>query len=125
MAAIEAGFPQREIERRAFEHQRAVEEKRRVIVGENAFADPDASADEALPLHQLDPADEQNQQVRLQRFRQQRDGNAVRQSLDSLSARARGPQNLVPAILDAVKSGCTLGEISDVLRGVFGEHRPH
>jgi methylmalonyl-CoA mutase N-terminal domain/subunit len=125
VAAIEAGFPQREIERRAFEHQRAVEEKRRVIVGENAFAEPDAGADEALPLHRLDPADEQIQQARLQRFRRERDGSAVRQSLDSLSTRAGGSQNLVPAILDAVKSGCTLGEISDALRGVFGEHRPH
>ncbi len=124
VAAIQTGFPQREIERRAFEHQRAVEEKRRVIVGENAFVDG-ASADEAaLALHRLDPADERRQLERLERVRAERDGRAVRQSLDSLTSRARGTENLLPAIVAAVKCEATLGEISDALRTVFGEHQP-
>jgi methylmalonyl-CoA mutase, N-terminal domain len=143
VAAIEAGFPQREIERRAFEHQRAVEQKRRVIVGENEFAevgfagparlepgpeergaDRERIAHEALGgLHKLDPAAEANQLLRLARFRAGRDRQAVRQSLDALVSAARGEQNLVAATLQAVKQGSTLGEISDALRGVFGEHQ--
>ena len=135
VSAIETGFPQQEIERRAFEHQRAVEQKRRVIVGENEFvetggahgkgqADGAEVENQALSLHKLDPAAEQNQLLRLDRFRAGRDGQAVRQSLDALAEAARGRQNLVAATLRAVKSGSTLGEISDTLRGVFGEHQP-
>jgi methylmalonyl-CoA mutase, N-terminal domain len=126
VAAIEAGFPQQEIERRAFEHQRAVEEKRRVIVGENAFADGqqgEAGAAGTLVLHKLDPAAESTQLERLARFRSRRDQTAVRQSLDGVAGAARGKQNLVAAILVAVKQSATLGEISDALRDVFGEHR--
>jgi methylmalonyl-CoA mutase, N-terminal domain len=124
VAAIEAGYPQQEIERRAYEHQRAVEQKRRVIVGENAFEDADSEAGEALPLHKLDPAAEKTQLERLARFRSGRDDRAVRQSLDGVADTARGRQNLVASILVAVKAGSTLGEIAGVLRGVFGEHRP-
>jgi methylmalonyl-CoA mutase, N-terminal domain len=124
VAAIEAGYPQQEIERRAYEHQRAVEQKRRVIVGENAFEDPDSGAGEALPLHKLDPAAEETQLERLARFRSGRDDRAVRQSLDGVAETARGRQNLVASILVAVKAGSTLGEIAGALRGVFGEHRP-
>ncbi len=122
VAAIEAGFPQQEIERRAFEHQRAVEEKRRVIVGENAFADEAADVSPEA-LHRLDPEAERVQGERLQRFRARRDQQQVRQTLDGVSAAARGRDNLVAAILTAVKGGSTLGEIADALRGVFGEHR--
>jgi methylmalonyl-CoA mutase, N-terminal domain len=126
VAAIEAGFPQQEIERRAFEHQRAVEQKRRVIVGENAFVETGSSLDdgETPQLHKLDPGAERTQLERLQRFRSGRDARAVRQSLDAVAETARGSQNLVAAILPAVKAGGTLGEISDALRGVFGEHQP-
>jgi methylmalonyl-CoA mutase N-terminal domain/subunit len=90
VAAIQAGFPQREIERRAFEHQRAVEEKRRVIVGENAFVAEDPAEDGALALHKPDPSDERRQLARLQRVRDERDRQRIRQSLDSLADRARG-----------------------------------
>jgi methylmalonyl-CoA mutase, N-terminal domain len=123
VAALEAGFPQQEIERRAYEHQRAVEEKRRVIVGENAFTEA-AEGDGAPLLHKLDPAAEKTQLARLAAFRSRRDDQMVRQSLDGVVAAARGRQNLVAANLAAVKSGATLGEISDALRGVFGEHQP-
>jgi methylmalonyl-CoA mutase N-terminal domain/subunit len=123
VAALEAGFPQQEIERRAYEHQRAVEEKRRVIVGENAFTEA-AEGDGAPLLHKLDPAAEKTQLARLAAFRWRRDDQMVRQSLDGVVAAARGRQNLVAANLAAVKSGATLGEISDALRGVFGEHQP-
>src|SRR5207247_735193 len=72
VAAIEAGFPQGEIERRAYQHQRDVEERRRIIVGGNEFVDADDSSDIG-PLHRLDPALERTQIERLRRFRDQRD----------------------------------------------------
>jgi methylmalonyl-CoA mutase N-terminal domain/subunit len=122
VAAIEAGFPQREIERRAYEFQRAVEEKRRVIVGENEFADA-GDTGSPVALHSLDPALERAQLDRLGRFRAGRNQALCRQSLDALEAAARGSQNLVAAILAAVQAQATLGEIADRLRAVFGEHR--
>jgi methylmalonyl-CoA mutase N-terminal domain/subunit len=122
VAAIEAGWPQREIERRAFEHQRAVETGARVIVGVNKFAeggDADPTA-----LHKLDPALEATQVQRLARFRAGRDQEAARGAAAALSEAARGSANLVPFILAAVKARVTLGEIADALRAVFGEFRP-
>jgi methylmalonyl-CoA mutase N-terminal domain/subunit len=121
VAAIEAGWPQREIERRAFEHQRAVETGARVIVGVNRFGD-DAGGD--VPLHQLDPALELAQIERLRRLRAERDGAAAAAATRAVGEAARGTENLVPRILRAVKARATLGEIADVLRSVFGEYRP-
>src|SRR5450432_3723009 len=121
VAAIADGFPQREIERRAFEHQRAVETGARVIVGVNRFAD-DASADPAL--HRLDPTLEAAQVRRLAQFRAARDAQAARAATDALTEAARGTTNLLPYILRAVKARSTVGEIADALRAVFGEYRP-
>jgi methylmalonyl-CoA mutase N-terminal domain/subunit len=121
VAAIEAGFPQREIERRAYEFQRDVEEKRRIIVGQNAFQEGEAAG--MGKLHKLDPAVEQGQVARLSLWKGARDGAAARASLDALAAAAHGKGNLVAGTVDAVKAGATLGEIADVLRGVFGQHR--
>ncbi len=118
--AIEAGFPQREIERRAYEFQKDVETKRRVIVGQNEFADAN---EPAVPsLHKLDPALEATQIERLQRFRAVRDGAQAKAALDALAAAAHGRDNLVAAIVVAVKARATLGEIADALRSVFGEY---
>jgi methylmalonyl-CoA mutase N-terminal domain/subunit len=123
--AIEAGFPQREIERRAYEHQRAVEDKKRIIVGENQFQTP-GDGNDAAPegLHTLDPALAEAQLARLRQFRKERDMTRVQPALAHLDATARGAGNLVAAILTAVKASATLGEIADALRAVFGEHRP-
>jgi methylmalonyl-CoA mutase, N-terminal domain len=121
VAAIADGFPQREIERRALEHQRAVESGARVIVGVNRFTD---GASEAPALHRLDPALAAAQNATLARLREARDGAQLRGALDHLQETARGVDNLLPAILNAVKARATLGEIADVFRGVFGEYRP-
>jgi methylmalonyl-CoA mutase, N-terminal domain len=123
VAAIEASFPQREIERRAYEFQRAVEEKQRVIVGENAFTGEAGAAEPEL--HRLDPALVDRQVAGLRAYRGGRDEQATRQALDALRMGAQGRANLVAATLVAVKAGATLGEIADVLRhgDVFGEHR--
>jgi methylmalonyl-CoA mutase N-terminal domain/subunit len=122
LAAIEAGFPQREIERRALEHQRAVETGERVVVGVNKFVD-EAHAGPP-PLHRLDPALEAAQVARVAETRAKRDGSKTRAALDALSQSARGTDNLMPPILAAVKARATLGEIADVLRNTFGEYRP-
>jgi methylmalonyl-CoA mutase N-terminal domain/subunit len=123
VAAIESGYPQREIERRALEHQHAVETGRRVIVGVNRFSDGDEGAG-AVPLHRFDPALEAGQVARLGRLRATRDAASARASLDAVARAARGNANLVAAILQAVKARATLGEVADSLRGVFGEYRP-
>ena len=123
VAAIEAGWPQREIERRAFEHQRAVEAGARVIVGVNRFATEGDGA-EGASLHHLDPALEAAQIERLARFRAARDEAGARAATAAVGAAARGPENLLPYILRAVKARATLGEIADALRAVFGEYRP-
>ena len=123
LAAIEAGFPQQEIERRAVEHQRAVEAGERVIVGVNRYADETAHASPP-PLHRLDPTFEAAQIARLAGVRTRRDGSKTRAALDALAQAARGADNLVPTILAAVKTRATVGEIADVLRNIFGEYHP-
>jgi methylmalonyl-CoA mutase N-terminal domain/subunit len=125
--AIEAGFPQREIEARAFEHQRAIEIGERVVVGQNRFTDDDQQdgpGARVLELHRLDPAIEHGQRQRLAHLRRTRDAGAVGQALDDIAAAARGSGALMPFILRAVNLRATLGEISDALREVFGEYRP-
>src|SRR5450432_1410343 len=121
VAAIEAGWPQREIERRAVEHQRAVESGARVIVGVNRFAE---NNDGAPALHRLDAAVEAAQVERLGRLRATRDGAAAQAATRAVSEAARGTANLLPCILQAVKARATLGEIADALRAVFGEYHP-
>ena len=76
-----------------------------------------------MPLHHLDPAIEQAQVERLAGFRKQRNSVDLATSLAALENTARGADNLLPAILAAIKARATLGEIADVLRKVFGEHR--
>ncbi|MDP2873448.1 MAG: methylmalonyl-CoA mutase family protein [Bacillota bacterium] len=118
--AIEGGFVQREIHESAYRFQREVEAGRHVIVGVNAF-----TTDEAPPsgLLRVDPAVEKAQLGRLSRVRAGRDGIAVRQALDAVRQGAAGTDNLVPLCLAAVKARATLGELCEVLRGVFGEYR--
>jgi methylmalonyl-CoA mutase N-terminal domain/subunit len=124
LAAIEAGFPQHEIERRAVEHQRAVEAGARVVVGVNRYADASDSPVGPPPLHKLDPAFEAAQVGRIAEIRAKRDGSKTRAALDAVAQAARGTDNLMPPILAAVKARATLGEIADVLRNIFGEFRP-
>ncbi|HXU63297.1 MAG TPA: methylmalonyl-CoA mutase family protein [Polyangia bacterium] len=122
VAAIEAGYPQREIERRALEHQRAIESGARVIVGVNRYDDGAAAPPPAL--HRTDPAIEVAQREALARLRSGRDGAAAHQALARLRQAAQGTENVLPFILAAVKARVTLGEVSDVFRDLFGEYRP-
>ena len=118
VAAIEDGFQMREIGDAAFRHRQEVESGDRIIVGVNRY-----STDEP-PVEGLMRVDEEaaRQQVaRLERLRRERDGGAAQAALGRLETIAGSEDNTVPAILECVEAHCTLGEISGVLRNVFGE----
>jgi methylmalonyl-CoA mutase N-terminal domain/subunit len=119
--AIERGYPQREIERRAYEHQRAVEKKERIVVGVNEYT----VAEEApVEVATIDPALERDQVERVAALRRRRSEAEHGRALAALRDAAGGTDELVGPILGAVKALATVGEIADVLRAVFGEHVP-
>jgi methylmalonyl-CoA mutase N-terminal domain/subunit len=117
--AISKGYVQREIQEAAYAWQRAVEAKQQVVVGVNAFR----SEDPPVPVMKVDPALEARQVARVQALRKERSAAAATRALDAVRAAARGKDNLMPVVVDAVKAEATLGEISDALRDVFGEYR--
>jgi methylmalonyl-CoA mutase, N-terminal domain len=119
VAAIESGFLAARIEESAYRAQREIEEGKRMIVGVNAFAD---SAGTSPPLLSVDPGIEKDQVERLRAFRQRRDPRAADAAGSKLESEARQDRNLMPAILDCVESGVTLGEIVSTLKKVYGEH---
>jgi methylmalonyl-CoA mutase N-terminal domain/subunit len=120
--AVEDGFPQRAIQDAAYADQKAVEAGERVVVGVNAFREPEPPP--RGDLHRHDPAAEARQKARLRAFRRRRPAAAWKSALDRLERAARGTDNLVPPLVEAVRNRATLGEICARLRGVFGEHRP-
>ncbi len=115
--AVEAGFLQREIADAAYNYQREIDSKQRVIVGVNDFV-----LDEPveIPILAMDPEGEQRQIERLNRIRRERDGREASRCLQALEQACRGGENVMPHLIDAVNAYCTLGEMSDVMRGVFG-----
>jgi methylmalonyl-CoA mutase N-terminal domain/subunit len=118
-AAIESGFVQHEIGESAYLAQRALEEKKAIVVGVNEFVD-DGSA--TLPIMEIDENVERDQVSRLEAFRANRKGD-VRGALSVLNAAARGGANLMPAIVECVRQNCTIGEIVNTLKEPFGEHK--
>jgi methylmalonyl-CoA mutase N-terminal domain/subunit len=120
LRAIEAGYVQQEIQRSAYEYQRAVERGEQVVVGVNRFQ---TDHERPIPTLQIDPEIERTQIARLQTLRARRDAAQSRAALDEIERRARSTENLMPAILAAVEAYATVGEISDALRRAFGEYR--
>jgi len=118
--AIETGFVQTEIQKAAYEYQRAVETKEQVVVGVNDFI---AEEERAIPTLRIDPQVEREQIQRLQALRAKRDTNKTQAAIAELERRAATKENLLPAILGAVEAYATVGEISDTLRRAFGEYR--
>lgn len=118
--ALEHGFTQKEIQEAAFNYQKAVEEKKLIIVGVNEFQVEEAAVKDILTV----TTEQQKRQVaRLRKLRETRDNEAVKQARNALAAAARGTDNLMPHILNAVKCYTTLGEISNTLRDVFGKYQ--
>ncbi|WP_373048889.1 methylmalonyl-CoA mutase [Vulgatibacter sp.] len=119
--AISEGYPQREIQDAAFRYQTEIERGERVIVGVNEFVEEKEVA--PADLLKIDPAIEAQQKERLAELRKRRDADQAARALDAVRAGAGGTENLIPLIFEAVRARCTLGEISDAMREVFGEHR--
>ena len=120
LRAIEAGYPQAEIQKAAYEYQQAVERGEQVVVGVNRFQ---AEGEQTIPTLGIDPEIERAQIARLQALRARRQAAKWRAALDEVERRARSSENLMPAILAAVEADATVGEISDALRRPFGEYR--
>jgi methylmalonyl-CoA mutase N-terminal domain/subunit len=119
IAAVEAGFPQREIAAASYRYQREIEDGERVIVGVNRFQ----SSDEPIELLEIDENAARTQCARLESLRKRRDSAAVTKSLDALRRAAGGAENTMPFILDAARAYATLGEICDAMRSVFGSYQ--
>ena len=121
VAAIEQGYQEREIARAAYEYQKTIEQGDRVIVGMNRFTEEEP---ETASLLQVDPRVVEQQLARLKNVKAERSRTDVERTLGQVKSAAASNGNLLPPILDAVRVYATLGEISAVLREVFGEYRP-
>ncbi len=119
VAAIERGFPQREIAEASYRYQLAVDRKEKVIVGVNDYV---VEEETALPILQIDESVARQQSKALADLRRERDNRRVTQTLKDLGAAARGTKNTMPCILECVRAYATLGEICDTLREVFGTY---
>jgi methylmalonyl-CoA mutase N-terminal domain/subunit len=118
--AIESGYIQREIQQAAYDYQKSIESGERVVVGVNRYQDERGTP---LPLLRIDPEVERAQVEQLRKLRARRDASRLQTALRQVEETARSEQNLMPAILEAVKAYATVGEISDAMRRVFGEYQ--
>jgi methylmalonyl-CoA mutase N-terminal domain/subunit len=118
---IEAGFQQGEIEQAAYEYAKSIDDDERVIVGLNKFTVPTGADPDIFPV---DPELERGQKESLATFKASRDIAAVEARLADVTAAARGTQNLLYPMKEALRVNATLGEVSDALRAVFGVYRP-
>lgn len=117
---IENGFVQREIQDSSYRYQRAVETGEEVIVGVNRFQ---VERERDLPILRVPPELERDQQDRLRTFRATRNAAQVDSTLNALRSAAGGSDNIMPLVVECVKSGATVGEVSHALRTVFGEYQ--
>ena len=121
VAAIEAGFMQDEIERAAYAYAKAIDDGEKIVIGVNKFTDEAVEADDVFPI---DPELQKAQIARTRSVRAERDQPAVEAALDDVRAAAKGTQNLLVPMREALRRMATLGEVSDVLRDVFGVYQP-
>ena len=118
--AIEKGFFQKEIASASYKYQKEIDNKERIVVGVNEFT---SDEDVEIPILEMDPEGFERQCNRLKNLRKNRNQNKAEKSLTAIEKAAEGEQNLMPIFIDAAKAKVTLGEMCDVLRGVFGEYR--
>jgi len=121
VTAIEKGYIQQEIQESSYRYQKEIESGKRILVGVNKFQIPEPPIKGLL---KVDPRVRELQIKRLAELRASRDNDRVKRTLDQLEKVARGEGNLMPPILDCVRAYCTLGEMCEVLRKVFGEYEP-
>jgi methylmalonyl-CoA mutase N-terminal domain/subunit len=120
LKAIERGYVQAEIQNAAYDFQQAVDRLETVVVGVNRFSTDEATS---VPLYRVDEDLERKQVERLRALRARRDQQKSKSSIQAVEDAARAGENLMPRIIQAVESYCTVGEISDSLRKVFGEYK--
>ena len=120
LVGIENGYQQREIQESAYRLQRMMEEEDRIVVGVNRFSTDELHIPEVM---RIDPVVSQNQANRLSALRQRRDSAAVDESLAKIRNAARGTENMMPLLIEAVEAYATIGEICDVLREEWGEYQ--
>lgn len=121
VSAVEQGYMQREIHEKAYEFQKKVESGEEVVVGVNRFR---VEGEKQPELLRVDPSLGKVQRAKLEQLRERRDNRQVQEKLEALREGAKGNDNLMPLILDAVRVYATIGEICGVLREEFGEYRP-
>ncbi len=121
IAAIERGFPQKEIQEAAYRYQQAVDRREKIIVGVNEYVVEKEPVE--VPILYIDESVAEIQKERLRRLRARRDNTKVRRALEALKEAARGTENTMPYILECVRAYATLGEICEALKEVFGEYQ--
>jgi methylmalonyl-CoA mutase N-terminal domain/subunit len=120
VSAIEQGFIQEQIATSSYKYTQSIERNEKIIVGVNKYISKEISD---TPLMKLDEAVERNQIERLTAFKQNRDQELVTRKLNIISEKSATAENLMPYVIDAVEHHCTLGEIANVLRAVWGEYK--
>lgn len=118
--AIEEGFIQNEIARSAYDYQRNIETGEKIIVGVNKFGIKDEAS---IPVFRIDDSIREHQVEKLKALKERRNALNVKNCLETIRQKAVTNENLIPAVVEAVESNCTLGEIADELRSVFGEYK--
>jgi methylmalonyl-CoA mutase N-terminal domain/subunit len=119
VAAVERGYPQREIAESAYRFQQAVERREKIIVGVNDFV---AEDEDPIRILYIDDSAADRQLEKLRRLRASRDGSAVQRALEALKEGARADSNTMPLLIEAVRAYATVGEMCDALREVWGEY---
>jgi len=118
--AIENGYMQEQIAKSAYAYQKAIESGEKIIVGVNKFIQQDSHQ---IPVFRIDNSIQQTQAEKLKSYREKRDHNAVEICLNRIREAAANGANLMPTVIAGVENNCTLGEIADTLRNIFGEYR--
>jgi methylmalonyl-CoA mutase N-terminal domain/subunit len=120
VSSIENGFMQNKIAESAYAYQKAIESKEKIIVGVNQF---ESTSTTNIPVFQIDESIRIQQIEKLKALKSSRDNTKVVACLAAVKAAAVGTDNLMPSVIDAIENYCTLGEIADVLRGIYGEYQ--
>jgi methylmalonyl-CoA mutase, N-terminal domain len=120
VSAIEQGFIQNEIAKSAYDYQRKIERNEKIIVGVNKFQ---LKEEGTIPLLKIDDNIRVGQIQKIKKLKEARNKEQVAKCLETVRQKAAGDENIMPAVIDAVENYCTLGEIADVLRGLFGEYK--
>ncbi|MBI4834261.1 MAG: methylmalonyl-CoA mutase family protein [Planctomycetes bacterium] len=123
LKAVENGFYQKEISLSAYQYQKQVENRERIVVGVNDFTDETTDKKARLKILKVNQAMQKKQITKLAQYKKRRNNKKIESYLDALKSSAKGSDNLMPLIIEAIKAEATLGEICGTLREIFGEHK--